>query len=60
MGRTMNIERTDNGITLDGLPVYVVDDDFIEHLLEMGYDESIEEEDLQKEWAIWLKENVEA
>lgn len=56
----MNIERTENGITIDGLPVYVVDDDFIEHLMEMGYDESIEEEDLQKEWAVWVKENVES
>lgn len=55
----MKVERAENGLTIDGLPVYVVDDDFIEHLAEMGYDGSIEEEDLQKEWATWLEENVE-
>jgi len=54
----MHLERTENGITLDGLPVYVADDDFIEHLMEMGYDEYIEEDDLQDEWNAWLKENL--
>lgn len=54
----MKVERTENGLVIDGLPVYVVDDDFIEHLLEMGYDECIEEADLRDEWNTWLKENL--
>lgn len=54
----MKVERTENGLVIDGLPVYVVDDDFIEHLLEMGYDECIEESDLRDEWNTWLKENL--
>lgn len=58
MGRAVNIENAENGITIDGLPVYVVDDDFIEHLVEMGYDQSIEEADLKDEWDAWLKENL--
>lgn len=54
----MNIERIENGLTIDGLPIYVVDDDFIEHLAEMGYDGSIEVNDLELEWNTWVKENV--
>ena len=54
----MNIERIENGLTIDGLPIYVADDDFIEHLAEMGYDGSIEVNDLELEWDTWVKENV--
>jgi len=54
----VNIERIENGLTIDGLPIYVVDDDFIEHLAEMGYDGSIEVNDLELEWNTWVKENV--
>ena len=54
----MNLERVENGLSIDGLPVYIVDDDFIEHLMEMGYDETIEESDLKIEWNTWLRENV--
>ena len=45
-------------LTIDGLPIYVADDDFIEHLAEMGYDGSIEVDDLELEWNTWVKENV--
>jgi hypothetical protein len=52
------ISCTENGLLINGLPVYVADDDFIEHLAEMGYSESIEEDDIHLEWVVWSKENV--
>jgi hypothetical protein len=58
MPKMMDVEWIDNGLLLNGLPVYVADDDFIEHLFEMGYGESIEEVELHEEWNIWEKENV--
>lgn len=52
------ISCTENGLVLNGLPVYVADDDFIEHLAEMGYGSSIESVEMYEEWDIWVKENV--
>jgi hypothetical protein len=52
------ISCTENGLILNGLPVYVADDDFIEHLAEMGYGNSIESVEMYEEWDIWEKENV--
>jgi len=40
------------------LPVLVADDDFIEHLHEMGFSETIDIGDLALEWVDWVKENV--
>lgn len=48
----------DNGITYNGLPVLVADDDFIEHLHEQGFNESIELDELFIEYTDWAKENV--
>jgi hypothetical protein len=48
------------GLTYDGLPVLVADDDFIEHLHELGFADTIELDDLVFEWIDWAKENVEA
>lgn len=42
------------------LPVLVADDDFIEHLHESGFDESIELDNLIFEWIDWEADNVEA
>ncbi len=41
-----------------GLPVLVADDDFIEHLHENGFDETIDVGDLILEWNDWVKENL--
>ena len=41
-----------------GLPVLVADDDFIEHLHEQGYSETIDIAELSLEWVGWAKENV--
>jgi hypothetical protein len=41
-----------------GLPVLVADDDFIEHLHEQGYSETIDIAELYLEWVDWAKENV--
>ncbi len=41
-----------------GLPVLVADDDFIEHLHENGFDETIDVGDLVLEWNDWAKENL--
>jgi hypothetical protein len=41
-----------------GLPVLVADDDFIEHLHEHGYSETIDIGELSLEWFDWAKENV--
>jgi hypothetical protein len=48
------------GITHNGLPIIIADDDFVEHLLENGYEDSIEMDDLALEYLDWAKENVEA
>jgi hypothetical protein len=48
----------DYGVTYNGLPIVVADDDFIEHLHENGFSESIDIGDLALEWADWEKENV--
>jgi len=42
------------------LPVLVADDDFLEHLRESGFYETIDIGDLIFEWVDWEKENVEA
>ena len=39
-------------------PVLVADDDFIEHLHEVGFSEMIDINDLIFEWVDWAKENV--
>jgi hypothetical protein len=54
----ITFEWVDNGLVIDGLPVYVADNDFIEHLYEMGYAESIDAAEMYEEWAIWERENV--
>lgn len=41
------------------LPVLVADEDFIEHLQEMGFDDEIELEEALIEWDEWAAENVE-
>ena len=43
---------------IDGLPVYVADDDFLEYLAEEGYLGSITDEEIYIEWDTWAKENV--
>ncbi len=48
-----------SGLTYKGLPVLVADDDFIEHLHENGYTETIDSAELLLEWNDWVKENVE-
>ena len=41
-----------------GLPVVVADDDFIEHLHEQGFNETIDVAELKEEWNDWAKENL--
>lgn len=41
------------------LPVVVGDDDFLEHLRENSFIETIDINDLIFEWVNWAKENVE-
>lgn len=41
------------------LPFVVADDDFIEHLHEMGYGDYIDMAELDLEWNIWAIENLE-
>jgi hypothetical protein len=48
-----------NGVTYNGLPVLVADDDFIEHLHEHGFDKTIELDELWVEYEDWAAENVE-
>jgi hypothetical protein len=56
MGRTrMNYEKD---VTYNDLPVLVADDDFIEHLHELGFLDTIDMNDLIFEWLDWAKENV--
>lgn len=45
-------------INYKGLPVLVADDDFIEHLHEHGFSETIEMDELVFEYLDWSKENV--
>ena len=40
------------------LPVLVADDDFIEHLHELSFVDTIDLNDLIFEWIDWAKENV--
>lgn len=40
------------------LPVLVADEDFIEHLHEFGFVDTIDVDDLIFEWLDWSKENV--
>lgn len=42
------------------LPILIADDDFIEHLHENGFSDTIEVDDLIFEWIDWEAENVEA
>jgi hypothetical protein len=42
------------------LPILVADDDFIEHLHEHSFSETIDIGDLALEWKDWAKDNVEA
>ena len=44
--------------TYNRLPVLVADDDFIEHLHELSFFETIDVNDLAFEWLDWSKENV--
>lgn len=59
MGRTMTKYPGFLEVGLD-LPVLVGDDDFLEHLQENGFADTIEVDDLIFEWIDWAKENVEA
>ena len=43
-----------------GLPVLVADDDFIEHLHESSFEDTIDINDLVFEWLDWEADNVEA
>ena len=38
----------------------VADDDFIEHLHEQGFSETIDIAELNEEWNSWVAENVES
>ena len=51
----MNYEKN---VTYNKLPVLVADDDFIEHLHEVGFVDTIDVNDLAFEWLDWSKENV--
>jgi hypothetical protein len=44
---------------MENLPILVADDDFIEHLHEMGYENTIDVAELGLEWNIWATENLE-
>jgi hypothetical protein len=56
MGWTrMNYEKN---VTYNKLPVLVADDDFIEHLHELGFVDTIDVNDLAFERLDWSKENV--
>jgi hypothetical protein len=59
MGRSM-IKKDYPGFMDVGLnlPVLVGDEDFIEHLHEGGFTDTIELDDLIFEWIDWAKENV--
>jgi hypothetical protein len=48
----------DSNYSYTGLPVIVADDDFIEHLHENGFEETIDVNDLVFEYLDWAKENV--
>jgi hypothetical protein len=52
------LEKILNGITINGLPVYVADDDFIEYLAEQGYGGNIDINEIGVEWDDWAKENI--
>ena len=43
---------------IDGLPVVVADDDFIEYLYEQSYEGTIDVAELDFEYKEWAKENV--
>ena len=43
---------------INNLPILVADDDFIEHLHELVFYETIDVNDLMFEWIDWAKENV--
>lgn len=48
----------DYGVTYNELPVIPADDDFIEHLYEHGFNETIDIAELNEEWNDWAKENL--
>lgn len=48
----------DYGVTYNGLPILVADDDFIEYLCENGFDKTIDVAEINEEWNNWAKENV--
>jgi hypothetical protein len=45
-------------LTLDGLPIVVADDDFLEVLEEQSYGNTIEFTEFVEEYKKWEKENV--
>jgi len=45
--------------TIDAPIILVADDDFLEHLHEMGFDDTIELEEALIEWDDWAAENLE-
>jgi hypothetical protein len=47
------------GVLLNGLPVLVADDDFLEHLEEDSLGPTVELDDLLNAWKEWAAENVE-
>ena len=47
------------GVEYNGLPIVVMDDDFIEYLVEEGYYNSIELDDLYVQYEYWARENTE-
>ena len=50
------VEPEDIGLDL---PVYVADEDFFEHLIEEGFDESLDVVEVIEEFYMWMKENCE-
>jgi hypothetical protein len=51
--------QTNDALTYNGLPIVVTDEDFLEHLHEMGYGGYIDVAELNLEWNIWAIENLE-
>lgn len=42
---------------MGNIPLVTIDEDFFEHLLEMGYDTKMDTVEFIEEWYYWSKEN---
>ncbi len=51
------MSKTKEGVyTIAGHHFMVIDDEFIEDLIDMGYENSIDLEDLIEEYDLWIKD----